>query len=395
MLKSWDINLLDREKKTFFSFLGLYFVFIMLLISTLGILYYNFQKDLMLQTKRLELSDFANEQILKLKALHVNFENDRVYPRDTRFESAIFDSSKKEIFSTFDFKQIALDEVIYLQNRKIYFIKEPESYYLGTKFLVLQVPSDASWHQDVSKNILFYGAGFFLVMMSLGYFLMKLFLKPMRDAIELLDRFIKDTTHELNTPVNAIISNIEMIDKNSLDEKLAKKINRIDIGARTVSNLYQDLTYLVLSHNIISHNEQLDLAQLLKERVEYFELFANSRKIEIILDIKANSSLHVDRKKMAKLIDNLLSNAIKYNKLKGDIKITLLECEFRIKDSGKGIAKDKIKEIFERYKRVDTTVGGFGIGLSIVMMIANEYKMQVSMDSCENEWTEVSVKWES
>jgi two-component system OmpR family sensor kinase len=349
----------------------------------------------MLQTKRLELSDFANEQILKLKALHVNFENDRVYPRDTRFESAIFDSSKKEIFSTFDFKQIALDEVIYLQNRKIYFIKEPESYYLGTKFLVLQVPSDASWHQDVSKNILFYGAGFFLVMMSLGYFLMKLFLKPMRDAIELLDRFIKDTTHELNTPVNAIISNIEMIDKNSLDEKLAKKINRIDIGARTVSNLYQDLTYLVLSHKIISHNEQLDLAQLLKERVEYFELFANSRKIEITLDIKANPSLHVDRKKMAKLIDNLLSNAIKYNKLKGDIKITLLECEFRIKDSGKGIAKDKIKEIFQRYKRVDTTVGGFGIGLSIVMMIANEYKMQVSMDSCENEWTEVSVKWES
>jgi two-component system OmpR family sensor kinase len=151
-------------------------------------------------------------------------------------------AQKKEIFSTFDFKQIALDEVIYLQNRKIYFIKEPESYYLGTKFLVLQVPSDASWHQDVSKNILFYGAGFFLVMMSLGYFLMKLFLKPMRDAIELLDRFIKDTTHELNTPVNAIISNIEMIDKNSLDEKLAKKINRIDIGARTVSNLYQDLT---------------------------------------------------------------------------------------------------------------------------------------------------------
>jgi two-component system OmpR family sensor kinase len=101
VLKSWDINLLDREKKTFFSFLGLYFVFIMLLISTLGILYYNFQKDLMLQTKRLELSDFANEQILKLKALHVNFENDRVYPRDTRFESAIFDSSKKRDFFNF------------------------------------------------------------------------------------------------------------------------------------------------------------------------------------------------------------------------------------------------------------------------------------------------------
>ncbi len=42
----------------------------------------------------------------------------------------------------------------------------------------------------------------------------------------MLDRFIKDTTHELNTPIAAILSNIQMINKDNIDEKLAKKINK-------------------------------------------------------------------------------------------------------------------------------------------------------------------------
>jgi two-component system OmpR family sensor kinase len=80
----------------------------------------------------------------------------------------------------------------------------------------------------------------------------------MRDALHLLDRFIKDTTHELNTPISAIITNIEMIDKDSLDDKLARKINRIDIGAKTISNIYEDLTFLTLNNKIISQNEELN-----------------------------------------------------------------------------------------------------------------------------------------
>jgi len=226
-----------------------------------------------------------------------------------------------------------------------------------------------------------------------GYFLMKLFLKPMRDAIKLLDRFIKDTTHELNTPVSAILSNIEMIDIESLDEKLQKKIKRIDIGARTVSNLYQDLTYLMLSHKIVSKDEDVDLEELLKERVEYFSLFADSRKVELALNVQAKSHLYIDRKKIAKLIDNLLSNAIKYNKIRGKVTITLEKESILVEDSGRGVSKEMLGEIFKRYTRADNSVGGFGIGLSIVGMIAKEYSLKVSIDSKEHEWTKVVVKW--
>jgi two-component system OmpR family sensor kinase len=393
VLKNWDTNLLQSEKKTLWSFLGLYLVFTLILLFVLGLIYYNFQKDLMLQEKRLLLSEYANEQIIKLKKLHANFENEREYPRDTRFESGIYDSSGKEIFSTMKILHVSLDEVIYLKDNKIYFIKEPESYYLGTKYLVLQVSGDDIWFQETFKTIFFYASLFFIVMIVLGYFLMRLFLKPMRDAIKLLDRFIKDTTHELNTPINAILSNIEMIELEKLDENLQKKIKRIDIGARTVSNLYQDLTYLILSHKIISQDVSVSLEELIKERVEYFTLFADSRKISFEVNIKEDKILYIDRKKMAKLIDNVLSNAIKYNKIKGKIFITLCEDSLEIKDTGRGVPVHMLGEIFKRYSRADESVGGFGIGLSIVSVIAKEYGLNVIIDSVHGEWTKVSIRW--
>ena len=154
MSKGWDTNLLSSEKKTLRSFFLLYIVFTITLLAILGVIYYNFQKDLMLQKNRLELSYLANEQIIKLKSLHVNFESSRIYPRDKRFKSAIYDSSQKEIFSTFSNKDIEFDEVIYMSDDKIYLIKEPESYYLGTKYLVLEIPSDASWLGAVYNTLI-------------------------------------------------------------------------------------------------------------------------------------------------------------------------------------------------------------------------------------------------
>ncbi len=393
MLRGWDTNLLSSEKRTLRSFFLLYILFSVTLLSVLGAIYYNFQKDLMLQKNRLELSYLANEQVTRLKSLHVNFETNRIYPRDKRFQSAIYDSSKREIFSTFGAKKINFDEIIYMQEKKIYLIKEPESYYLGTKYLVLEIQSDGEWVGVVYHTLVVYGAMIFLVMIVFGYFLLRLLLKPMREAIELLDRFIKDTTHELNTPINAIMSNIEMIDTANLDEKLARKIKRIDIGARTVSNLYQDLTYLTLAHKLVSRNEDIDLNETIKERMEYFSLFCDSKKLTVDFVCKKEQTLHVDRKKITKLIDNLFSNAIKYNKIKGSIEIELGEKYFEITDSGRGINQHKIQEMFQRYARADESVGGFGIGLSIVKMIADEYSLDVSITSKEKEWTKARVSW--
>ncbi|MFV0480822.1 MAG: hypothetical protein ACK5LP_02435 [Campylobacteraceae bacterium] len=54
----------------------------------------------MLQEKRIELNELANKQIQNIKNLQLNFDDDNIYPRSDKYNSAIFDSDEREIFST-------------------------------------------------------------------------------------------------------------------------------------------------------------------------------------------------------------------------------------------------------------------------------------------------------
>ena len=384
------------EKRTLLRFLGLY-AFLALLILILGsTIYYKLQKDLMLQTKRLQLEEYSKELIDGLKLLHIYFDRYRTYPRNPLYRSAIYDADKIRIFSTLKHpKGVQLNKIIYTTDHVIHYIHVLDSYYLGAKYVVVEIDDDRKWMRQAWKNILFYGGALLALFMVAGALLVRLFLAPMRNAIRLLDRFIKDTTHELNTPVSAILSNIEMIDSRQLDHKEAKKIRRIEIAARTISHIYQDLTYLVLHHQIASQDERTDISSLVKERVEYFKILAESKKIEIETDIQPGITLTVDPGKMARLVDNLLSNAIKYNRRKGEIFIRLRPGELLIQDSGIGMDEKQTGEVFKRYKRFDTSVGGFGIGLNIVAMIAQEYGFRVEIRSKAAKGSKVIVQWDA
>jgi two-component system, OmpR family, sensor kinase len=393
VLKNSGIDLTNSETRTLLGFSLLYSFLVLVILSVVTFLYYTFQKDLMLQEKRQLLQNYSNDLVFRLKDLHINIDKNNIYPRDEKFESAIYDSDKEKIFSTLKSDDVSLNDVIYLSGNYIHFIKEPESYYLGSKYIIVEIPDDGIWFSEIKYKIVIYFLLAFLFMIFIGYFMLKLFLKPMRDALHLLDRFIKDTTHELNTPVTAIITNIEMIDKSLLDEKLAKKINRIEIGAKTISNIYEDLTFVTLNNQIISNNENINLSEVLKQRVDFFSSLATIKKIKFNLKIKDEIFLVCDMKKISKLIDNLISNAIKYNKIAGSITVSLDETGFSIEDTGKGISKENIDILFERYTRFDKSVGGFGIGLNIVSLIAKEYDLKIEVESQIDIRTKVSVKW--
>ena len=393
VLKSLDIDLTKSETRTLLGFSLLYSFLVLVILGGTSFIYYKFQKDLMLQEKRQILQEYSNEFIFSLKDLHVNFDKYKFYPRDDKYNSAIFDSDKKLIFSTLKSKDVKFDEIAYISNDMIHFIEEPESYYLGTKYIVIEVHDDNKWLVKVESEIITYSLIAFIFMIIIGYFISKLFLKPMRDALHLLDRFIKDTTHELNTPISAIITNIEMIDKDKLDDKLSRKINRIDIGAKTISNIYEDLTFLTLNNKIISQNETLNLSNIIKQRVEYFKSLANIKKITFLLDIDEEIYLNCDVKKISKLIDNLISNAIKYNKISGSIRIVLKNKSLSIEDTGKGMSEENLTNLFKRYSRFDSSVGGFGIGLNIVSLIAKEYNLKIDVKSKLDIGTKIEVIW--
>jgi len=365
---------------------------VILMIVLLSVFYYQSQEKLMLAEQRASLSKYAYIQTKRLKVLHYFFDERTTYPRDPHFKSAIYDIEFKKIFSLLENEQIRFDEGIYRIGEYIHFVKTLDTYYLGTKYLIIEVKEDTAWRVAAWKYMLGYGVLAFLLFMLFGLYLARLFLKPMRDSIMLLDRFIKDTTHELNTPLSAILANIEMMDTEIMAEKNKKKLNRINIAAKTVSTLYKDLTYLTLEQEKANEEETIALKPLLENRVEYFDILAKSKNITFVMNLE-KSMITADKRKMVRVIDNLLSNAIKYNKRGGTITITLTEKSLEILDSGIGISENDLPFIFDRYMRFNQSEGGFGVGLSIVKKIVDEYGMQILVESKEGKGTKMVLKW--
>ncbi|WP_373035589.1 sensor histidine kinase [Sulfurimonas sp.] len=394
VLKNLDIDLPQSEKKTLYRFLSLYVFFTVVILSLTISLYYTLQKELASSQRTIALNQYADNFLISLEDLNNDKTDTLLYPRDKKFKTSLYGADYKLIYSTLSKPKNLLTEVTYTNNKIVRYTTEPEKFYLNAQYIIVETGDNKEWLNETVKTIVIYSSIFFIFMLVIGYFLLNLFLKPMKDAMHLLDTFIKDTTHELNTPVSTIMTNIELIDKNKIeDEHLIKSINRIDIGAKTISNIYDDLTFLMLNNKIISNNQDINLKELIEQRVEYFSILANIKKIKITTDLNPEATLHIDQKKVSKLVDNILSNAIKYNKIDGSIYITLETNKLSIKDTGKGIKQESISLMLDRYARFDKVVGGFGIGLNIVKMICIEYNLTIDIKSELDNWTEVSISW--
>ncbi len=380
----------SSEKSSLLRFLALYFILVTMILLLLGNFYYQSQEKLMFSNQRTLLLDYANQQVQALKQLHNDFPHRTIYPRSTKYRSAIYDIEGDKIFSLLKHDDIQFDKEIYRIGNSLQFLKTFDDYYLGAKYLFIEVDEDKTWYKETLSNILAFGTLTLIVLIIFGLFFVSIFLRPMRNSIMLLDDFIKDTTHELNTPISAILANIEMMDTSIMSEKNQKKLSRINIAAKTVSHLYQDLTYLTLSHNRESKDEWIDMKQLIEDRVEYFAILAGSKKITFELDLK-DSALFIDGVKIARILDNLISNAIKYNKRHGKILIRLRKNYLYVQDTGIGINSEKVQEIFERYTRFNSSEGGFGIGLNIVKSIIDEYGLQIDVESTLNIGTTIRI----
>lgn len=232
----------------------------------------------------------------------------------------------------------------------------------------------------------------FILLGVIAYFLVRISLKPLEDKINTLNRFIKDSTHEINTPLSVILMSIEQLEKQNIFDSNTK-FSRIKLAAKTLNQVYSDLVFSNFSHTLKGEKEELLLKDLILERLEYFKAFFEQKKIELRSDLNQKSTLFASKIEISKLFDNLLSNAIKYNKKGGKIIIELKENSLKISDNGCGIAKENLKNIFERYTRFNTDQGGFGIGLSLVKRICDENKITISCTSNENQGSTFTLEW--
>ncbi|MBE0513795.1 HAMP domain-containing sensor histidine kinase [Sulfurimonas sp.] len=378
------------ERRSIIYVLGLYLSSTLLLIVTLFTGYYFYEQDQVLHDEKEILKRYATQVEERLSLLHEENDEKLEYPRFENFKSAIYDIDKNLIFSTLDEEVKKLDNNFFIKDSKSYLISPLSPYYMGAAYIVVQKETKDI---NILSNLIYIAIIVMFITIITSFFLVNLVLKPIRENIKLLDNFIKDTTHELNTPITAILTNIETIDSSNCNEKTLRKLERIKIASMSISNLYEDLVYLLLNHKTSLQNVDLNLSQIVLQRVEYFANMANMKKIEFVLDIKESVHFTADKQKMERLIDNILSNAIKYTNKATKIKIALDETHLTIEDGGKGMSKEELDKIFTRYLRFDKSQGGFGIGYSIVKSITEEYGMEIDIDSKPNKGTKVTLTW--
>ena len=187
-------------------------------------------------------------------------------------------------------------------------------------------------------------------------------------------QFFTNISHELRTPLTLIAAPIEHIVN---DGNLTKQQrNMLQIVEKNVSILMRLVNEILDFRKIQNKKMELTLSEFeltdyLKEWVGTFESIATKRKIKVELITPAPIRLCADIYKVERICYNLLSNALKYTSEGGSITIkaksTDETVEICIKDTGKGIAKEDIKHIFDRFYQVrNSNKDGTGIGLAIV-----------------------------
>ena len=187
-------------------------------------------------------------------------------------------------------------------------------------------------------------------------------------------QFFTNISHELRTPLTLIADPIEHIVN---DENLTKQQrNMLQIVEKNVSILMRLVNEILDFRKIQNKKMELTLSEFeltryLKEWVGTFESIATKRKIKVDLIIPAPIRLCADIYKVERICYNLLSNALKYTGEGGSITVKAKSSdetvEICIKDTGKGIAKEDIKHIFDRFYQVrNSNKDGTGIGLAIV-----------------------------
>lgn len=230
-----------------------------------------------------------------------------------------------------------------------------------------------------------------------GFFLVRFALRPLKQKIEELNCFIKDTTHEINTPLSVLQMSIERIDQDKIPQEEFKKIRYIQTASKTLENIYHSLVYISFG-GLEKQIENIDMQKLVVQRLDFFSFLFAQKEIRVWTQFSP-SYLIADERAIALVLDNLLSNAYKYTHKKGEVRVILEENEgdatLKIKDNGIGIKQEDLEKIFERYQRFEEGSGGFGLGLNIVKRVCDEFGIKLFVKSEYGEGSEFVLSWKN
>lgn len=214
------------------------------------------------------------------------------------------------------------------------------------------------------------------------------------------DELITNVSHDIRTPLTSIIGYLGLLKNGAVtsQEDMLKYINIAYDKAEQMRSLANDLfEYTTLKSTKTKLNvTPINIKGMMEQVAAGFEL--ETEKKGIAFSVKARPDdliVNADVEKLVRVYNNLISNALKY--AAGASRINLVanlinheQVELRVENNGKPIPKDKLKKIFDRFYRVEssrnTKTGGTGLGLSIVQGAVELHGGTIRCES-NKDWT--------
>ncbi|MEQ9415009.1 MAG: ATP-binding protein, partial [Cyclobacteriaceae bacterium] len=216
------------------------------------------------------------------------------------------------------------------------------------------------------------------------------------------DALMSVVAHDLKTPLSNIKSILSVLPGfGTLTPKQLEFTGLINASSMQGLNLIEEL---LDAHELESQRKpniiQFQIGELLQERTNYFQSVAKAKGINVLLDVKENALVSMDKAWLGRVVDNLMSNAIKFSTSNKAVKISTgksgKEVWISIKDEGPGFSDEDKARVFQKFKKLSAKPTGGetsnGLGLSIVKTLVEGLKGTIDLLSAKGEGCEFIIR---
>lgn len=257
-------------------------------------------------------------------------------------------------------------------------------------------------HRTLNKlltTLLFVGLLMLFAIFVISLYFANRAIRPIAETWEKQKQFIADASHELKTPLSIINANYDALLSNQEEtiKSQLKWLDYIKIGTDRMTKLINDLLSLAKIEDINLEIQKMpfNISNAIHDIILSMETVAIEKGINLSHSIEPDIIVKGDSERVKQVVTILFDNAIKYSNKNGQIDISLIKSKrqviYSIKNSGKGIAKQDLPKVFDRFYRADPSRthenGGYGLGLSIAKTIIDGLGGEIHVTSVENEYT--------
>jgi two-component system, OmpR family, sensor kinase len=205
-------------------------------------------------------------------------------------------------------------------------------------------------------------------------------------ALEAQRSFVADAAHELRTPLTALKLQLQLAERAEPGPAQAAAFARLHQRLDRASHLVAQLLALARQEPALDDRarEQVDLARLAREVVSEQDAYAESRGIDLGVEVESAATVRGQRESLRTMLGNLVDNALRYTPAGGRVDV-IVGAEaggpmLEVTDSGPGIPAAERARVFDRFHRGgDAAAPGTGLGLAIVKRVVERHGATVRL----------------